>query len=171
MKSVIAVPISLMFIVVATTARPADDDIEDNKNQNLHEPLCIPVDLLVELPITRPDSFHKLSTTHAYVRRCIGINNEEKACVPKNSLIQMEHGIVIKDMGSAKKESIRVSWESHVDCEYQKRKITNCSIDEARKCHKESTTHYYDEINCKCTCIVQIDGEETCRAHKLELSC
>ncbi|CAL4191878.1 unnamed protein product, partial [Meganyctiphanes norvegica] len=128
----------------------------------LHEPECLPVELLVELPITRPDSFHKLSTTHAYVRRCLGIINEKKACVPKKSLIKMEHCIVIKDTGSAKTEAIRVSWESHVDCEYQKR--TKCSIDEANKCHKESTTHYYDEINCKCTCIVQIDGEETCRA-------
>ncbi|CAL4108350.1 unnamed protein product, partial [Meganyctiphanes norvegica] len=157
--------ICLMFIG-ATTARSSYN--EGNRIQELLEPACRPLELLVELlPIIRQEAYHKLSTTHAIVRRCFGVNNEHKACVPKIGSTSMKHWMVYKDTGSATKEPIYVSLVSHEECEYQKGR--KCSIDDARKCHWYSNTHYYDEINCKCTCLVQVDGEETCRAYTLEL--
>ncbi|CAL4108538.1 unnamed protein product [Meganyctiphanes norvegica] len=157
MEITIAITICVMYIGVG--ARPNDDN--EAKFKTLREPECRPVELLVELPIAQ-ETYYKLSSRHAYVRRCIGINNEKQACLPKDQVMKIEHWSVVKAKGSQKNEFIRVSWVSHEECEYQRRTKTNCSIDEARDCHEKSTTHYYDEANCKCNCIVQIDGEETC---------
>jgi len=134
-------------------------------NEESYEPLreakCVPVDLLVELPIEQA-TYYKLSSTHAYVTRCMGVNDEKRACVSKDQVAKRENWRVIKNTGSGKKESIYVSWLSHETCGYERR--SKCPIEAARECHERSTTHYYDEVNCTCSCIVQIDGENTCYA-------
>ncbi|CAL4185500.1 unnamed protein product [Meganyctiphanes norvegica] len=151
------VKVLCLLVIICATAGATDNA----ELQPLKEPDCLPVELLVELPISQ-QSFYQLSETHTFVRRCIGINDEKKACVSKDPEVKMEDWSVVKVTGSAKKETIRVSWVSHETCGYQRRRSTNCKIEEARECHEKSATHYYDEINCVCACLVQIDGEDTC---------
>ncbi|CAL4096292.1 unnamed protein product, partial [Meganyctiphanes norvegica] len=135
--------------------------------KTLIDPECQPLWLLVELPIDIPpqEPSHDLSSSHALVRRCIGVNDEHKACVSKQRWQKTENWNVVKVFkGSNKRERIHVSWISHEKCMYKRRKESECPIEDARKCHKKRTTHYYDEVTCTCSCIVKIDGENTCRA-------
>ncbi|CAL4111428.1 unnamed protein product, partial [Meganyctiphanes norvegica] len=144
----------------STTAMSETPIVTTAEDDILRVPDCLSVMLLVELPIGMSiATSNEYSSTHAYVRRCIGVNNENRACVSKDNEVKMEHWKVVRDTKSNKDEIFHVNWVYHDTCDYQRRK---CPFDMAQKCHMKRTTHYYDEVNCTCTCIVQIDEMETC---------
>ncbi|CAL4188676.1 unnamed protein product [Meganyctiphanes norvegica] len=153
--------VMICFMFIGTAARPSVVE-EGYKGAD-----CRAVDLIVELPIAQHTTY-MLSSTHTYVRRCMGVNDEHRACVHTDPVVKMEQRTVIKaDKGSDREEMIDASWVSHETCAYKRRTETKCPIEDSRKCHAQKNTHYYDEVSCTCSCLVQIGGEDTCRAATL----
>ncbi|CAL4156504.1 unnamed protein product [Meganyctiphanes norvegica] len=95
----------------------------------------------------------------------MGVINKNYACVSNDKKVKTKHGKVEESARDSATRNINVSWVSHKKCKKVKRK---CPIENAQKCRKNSTTHYYDEMNCNCICIIQ--GEDNCERVVLQNS-